>query len=203
MFCSCISAKFFYLLFISEKFLIMTQPCTLEEREFLRTKCRFTSTARKWLISTPMEATSLFTRTPHLCLSIPSRYFIMAMAIVMAIYKEISKNQNIPVAFNINITFVQIHPMGRRGGERRRKRRKTRRGGGEGNVGVDRASNLGIREIEEDERAVADADTAIYLEILWADLSWLLHYFAAHSHCNIHCFALFIQPVVTEDLNLN
>lgn len=103
MFCLGINLKFFYLLFISEKFLIMTQSCTLEEQEFLQTKCRFTSTAQKWLIFTPMEATSLFTRTPHLCLSIPSRYFIIS---VMAIYKETSKNPNFSNAFNIiYVTF--------------------------------------------------------------------------------------------------
>lgn len=67
--------NFLYLLFISEKFVIVTQPCALEAQGLLRTKCRFTSTAQKWLIYTPMEAMSLFTKTPHLCLSIPSRYF--------------------------------------------------------------------------------------------------------------------------------
>lgn len=79
--------------------------------------------------------------------------------------------------------------MGRRGGERRRRRRRTRRGGrGGGGVGVDRIGGLEVREIrEEDDRAVADAETAIYLEILWEDLSKLLHCFAAHSHCDIHC----------------
>lgn len=199
MFCLGINLKFLYLLFISEKFLIMTQPCTLEEREFLQTKCHFTSTAQMWLISTLMEATSLFTRTPHLCLSIPSRYFIIWM---MAIYKETSKNQNFYKTFNL----FQVCPMGRRGGGRRRRRgRRTRRGGGAGgDVGVDRIGGLGVQEIrEEDDRAVADAETAIYLEILWADLSWLLHYFAARSHCDMHCVALFIQPVLIEYLNLN
>lgn len=55
--------------------------------------------------------------------------------------------------------------MGRRGGERRRRRRRTRRGGGD--VGVDRIGGLGVREIREPvDSAVADAETAIYLEIL-------------------------------------
>ncbi|TWW80113.1 sialic acid-binding Ig-like lectin 5 isoform X2 [Takifugu flavidus] len=63
----------------------------------------------------------------------------------------------------------QVCPMGRRGGERRRRRQQTRRrgGAGGGDVGVDRIGGLGVREIrEEDGRAVADAETAIYLEIL-------------------------------------
>lgn len=87
--------------------------------------------------------------------------------------------------------------MGRRGGERRR--RGTRRGL-EG-LGVDRSMSLQVRETREEHgRTMADAETAIYLEILWADLSWLnstshLHYIAAHTYCNTHCF---IQPVVTE-----
>ncbi|XP_070822952.1 sialoadhesin [Chaetodon trifascialis] len=52
----------------------------------------------------------------------------------------------------------QIRPMGRRGGERRR--------GGEGG-GTDRRVGLGVRGTREVQgAAVADADTAIYLEIL-------------------------------------
>ncbi|XP_076593840.1 sialoadhesin [Chaetodon auriga] len=52
----------------------------------------------------------------------------------------------------------QIRPMGRRGGERRR--------GGEGG-GTDRRAGLGVRGTREVQgAAVADADTAIYLEIL-------------------------------------
>ncbi len=48
--------------------------------------------------------------------------------------------------------------MGRRGGERRR--------GGEGG-GVDRQVDLGVRGTQEGQSpAVADAETAIYLEIL-------------------------------------
>lgn len=96
MFCLDRGPIFLYLLFISEKFLIMTQPCTLEAQGYLRTKCRFT-TAQKWLIFTPMEAISLFTKTPHLCLSIPSRYFVIW---VLTIYKEISEIQNTLVALN-------------------------------------------------------------------------------------------------------
>ncbi|XP_018555475.1 B-cell receptor CD22 [Lates calcarifer] len=52
----------------------------------------------------------------------------------------------------------QIRPMGRRGGERRR--------GGEG-AGIDRRAALGVRGTREvQSAAVADAETAIYLEIL-------------------------------------
>ncbi|XP_044064293.1 sialoadhesin isoform X2 [Siniperca chuatsi] len=52
----------------------------------------------------------------------------------------------------------QIRPMGRRGGERRR--------GGEGG-GIDRRACLGVRGTREVQgTAVADAETAIYLEIL-------------------------------------
>ncbi|XP_040900848.1 sialoadhesin isoform X2 [Toxotes jaculatrix] len=52
----------------------------------------------------------------------------------------------------------QIRPIGRRGGERRR--------GGEG-VGQDRRAALGVRGTREVQgTAVADAETAIYLEIL-------------------------------------
>lgn len=55
--------------------------------------------------------------------------------------------------------------MGRRGGERRRRRRIRKRG--EGGVGVDRRVGSGVRDTREVQgRAVADADTAIYLEIL-------------------------------------
>lgn len=51
--------------------------------------------------------------------------------------------------------------MGRRGGERRR--------GGESG-GVDRRVGLGVRGTREVQSAAAgDAETAIYLEILWAD----------------------------------
>lgn len=51
--------------------------------------------------------------------------------------------------------------MGRRGGERRR--------GGESGDG-DRHVRLGVRgRREEQSDAVGDAETAIYLEILWAD----------------------------------
>lgn len=59
--------------------------------------------------------------------------------------------------------------MGRRGGGRRRRQRRTRRGGRGrgGDVDADRIGGLGVREIrEEDDRAVTDAETAIYLEIL-------------------------------------
>lgn len=53
--------------------------------------------------------------------------------------------------------------MGRRGGERRRRTRQR----GEGGVGVDRAVCLGVRDTREVQgTAVADAETAIYLEIL-------------------------------------
>lgn len=52
--------------------------------------------------------------------------------------------------------------MGRRGGERRR--RVTRRVEG---VGVDRSMSLQARETREEQgRTMADAETAIYLEIL-------------------------------------
>lgn len=52
--------------------------------------------------------------------------------------------------------------MGRRGGERRR--------GGEG-AGIDRRAALGVRGTREvQSAAVADAETAIYLEILWVTL---------------------------------
>lgn len=61
--------------------------------------------------------------------------------------------------------FFQVRPMGRRGGERRRRRRIRKRG--EGGVGVDRRVGLGVRDTREVQGgAVADADTAIYLEIL-------------------------------------
>lgn len=89
--------------------------------------------------------------------------------------------------------------MGRTGGERRRGTRR----GVEG-LGVDRSMSLQVRETRDEHgRTMADAETAIYLEILWADLSWLnstshLHYLAAHTYCNTHCVTLFIQPVVTE-----
>lgn len=54
--------------------------------------------------------------------------------------------------------------MGRRGGERRRRQRRRR---GEGSVGVNRPVGLGVRDTREVQgRAVADAETAIYLEIL-------------------------------------
>ncbi|XP_029307376.1 B-cell receptor CD22 isoform X2 [Cottoperca gobio] len=53
----------------------------------------------------------------------------------------------------------QIHPIGRRGGERRRR-------GGEGG-GMDRRAGVGVRATREvQSSAVADAETAIYLEIL-------------------------------------
>lgn len=55
--------------------------------------------------------------------------------------------------------------MGRRGGERRRRKRTRKRG--EGGAGVNRPVCLGVRDTSEVQgRAVADAETAIYLEIL-------------------------------------
>lgn len=55
--------------------------------------------------------------------------------------------------------------MGRRGGERRRRRGTRKRR--EGHVGVDRPVCLGVSDTREVQgRDVADAETAIYLEIL-------------------------------------
>lgn len=55
--------------------------------------------------------------------------------------------------------------MGRRGAERRRRRHTRKRG--EGSVGVHRPVGLGVRDTREvQDRAVADAETSIYLEIL-------------------------------------
>ncbi|XP_029958707.1 B-cell receptor CD22-like [Salarias fasciatus] len=51
----------------------------------------------------------------------------------------------------------QMRPMGRRGGERRRGREVG---------GMDRHAGLGVRRTREVQNTVADADTAIYLEIL-------------------------------------
>ncbi|KAI4810907.1 hypothetical protein KUCAC02_013834 [Chaenocephalus aceratus] len=51
----------------------------------------------------------------------------------------------------------QIHPIGRRGGERRRR--------GEGG-GIDRREGLEVRGTREVQSNVADAETAIYLEII-------------------------------------
>ncbi|KAJ4931420.1 hypothetical protein JOQ06_025716 [Pogonophryne albipinna] len=51
----------------------------------------------------------------------------------------------------------QIHPIGRRGGERRRR--------GEGG-GIDRREGLEVRGTREVQNNVADAETAIYLEII-------------------------------------
>ncbi|XP_053182684.1 uncharacterized protein LOC128366058 [Scomber japonicus] len=57
----------------------------------------------------------------------------------------------------------QIRPMGRRGGERRvGERRRAGEGGG-----IDRRGGLGVRSTREVQgTAVADAETAIYVEIL-------------------------------------
>lgn len=56
--------------------------------------------------------------------------------------------------------------MGRRGGERRRKRRHTRKREDRG-VGVDRPVCLGVGDTRAVQgRVLADAETAIYLEIL-------------------------------------
>lgn len=56
--------------------------------------------------------------------------------------------------------FFQVRPMGRRVGERRRR--------GQGG-GADRRGGLGIERSREVQSAAAsgDAETAIYLEILW------------------------------------
>lgn len=61
------------------------------------------------------------------------------------------------------LCLFQIRPMGRRGGERRvGERRRAGEGGG-----IDRRGGLGVRSTREVQgTAVADAETAIYVEIL-------------------------------------
>lgn len=68
----------------------------------------------------------------------------------------------------------QIRPMGRRGGERRR-------GGGEG-AGIDRQAGLGVRRTREVQSDASDADTAIYLEILWAHRGENTRLIRLHMH---------------------
>lgn len=82
-------------------------------------------------------------------------------------YKERSKKHKRTLGLlNTDVTFFsQVRPMGRRGGEKRRRRRTRKRG--EGGVGVDRPGSLGVRDTREVQGgAAADADTAIYLEVL-------------------------------------
>lgn len=56
------------------------------------------------------------------------------------------------------LSFFQIRPVGRRGGERRR-------GGGDGGINQRAGQEVrGPREVQD--AAVADAETGIYLEIL-------------------------------------
>lgn len=64
------------ILLLSEMSWVGIQLFTLKDWEFIRTGCPSISTAQKWLISTPMAATNLYTRTAPPFLFIITRYWI-------------------------------------------------------------------------------------------------------------------------------